>query len=106
MLTNDVVSFEQLGPVVFKTMQNELKDLQEPENINFTTVLGINFLAGSKYLLHSVKVGPKLTYLVAKFGGHITAHLPSVKVVFRFKTKQNPIWSKALTMPLTIWDFV
>ena len=44
----------------------------------------LTFLAGSKYLLPSVKVGSKLTYLVAKFGGHITAHLPSVQVVVRF----------------------
>ena len=58
------------------------------------SVLEITFLAGSKYLLPSVKVGSKLT-LVAKYGGHITAHLPSVQVVVRFKTKQNPIWSNA-----------
>ena len=70
------------------------------------SVLEINFLAGSKYLLPSVKVGSKLTYLVAKFGGHITAHLSSVQLIVRFKTKQNPIWSKALTMPLTIWNYV
>ena len=57
-------------------------------------------------LLPSVKVGSKLTYLVAKIGGHVIAHLPSVQVVVRFKTKQNPIWSKALTMPLTIWNYV
>ena len=43
--------------------------------------------------------------IVAKSGGHITAHLPSVQVIVRFKTKQNPIWSKALTMPLTIWNY-
>ena len=51
------------------------------------TVFEIIFLAGSKYLLPSVKVGNKLTYLVAKCGGHITAHLQSVQVVVRFKTK-------------------
>ena len=47
------------------------------------------------------KLKGKLIYLVAKFGGHITAHLPSVQVVVRFKTKQSPVWSKALIMPLT-----
>ena len=30
----------------------------------------------------------------------------SVQVVVRFKTKQNPMWSKALAMPLTIWNDV
>ena len=40
--------------------------------------------------------------LVAKLGGYITAHLLSAQVVVRFKTKQDPIWSKALTVPLTI----
>ena len=62
------------------------------------TVLEIIFLGGSKYLLPSVKVGSdsaQLTYLVAKFGGHIMVHLPSVQVVIKFKTKQNPKWSKA-----------
>ena len=53
-----------------------------------------------------LKLVEKLTYLVAKFGGRITAQLPAVQVVVRFKTTQNPIWSKALTMPLTIWDYV
>ena len=66
------------------------------------------FLAGIKYLLPSVKlpVVAKLTYLVAHFDGHIIAHLPSVQVVFRVMNKQNPIWSKALIMPLTIWNYV
>ena len=45
----------------------------------------------------------KLTYLVAIFGGHVTAGLPPI---VRFKTKQNSIWSKALIMPLTIWNCV
>ena len=48
------------------------------------------------------EVGGKLTYLVAKTGGHITAHLPLAPVVVLFMTKQNSIWSKALTIPLTI----
>ena len=45
----------------------------------------------------------KLTYLVAIMGGHVTARLPSMT---RFMTKQNSIWSKALIMPLTIWNCV
>ena len=45
----------------------------------------------------------KLTYLVAIIGGHVTAQLPTS---VRFMTKQNSIWSKALIMPLTIWNCV
>ena len=85
------------------------------------SVLEINFFVGSKYLLPRVKVCSKTNVLgsvqvvvrfktkqnpIAKFSGHITAHLPSVQVVVRFKTKQNPISSKVLTMPLTIWNYV
>ena len=66
----------------------------------------INFFAGSKHLLPGAEVGSKLTYLVAKFGGLITAHLPPALVVVKFKTKHNSIWSKALTVPLTIQNCV
>ena len=41
--------------------------------------------------------------LVATIGGHTTAWLPPI---IRFMTKQNSIWSKALIMPLTIWNCV
>ena len=34
---------------------------------------------------------------------HVTAGLPPI---VKFKTKQNSIWSKALIMPLTIWNCV
>ena len=64
-------------------------------------MLVINVLAGSKYLLPGVKVGSKNNILVAKFGGHITAHLPPVHILVRFKTKQNSIWLK---MSLTIME--
>ena len=63
-------------------------------------VLLPTFTLGSKYLLPSVKVGSK-----TNIPGHILAFLPSVQIVVRL-TKQNPIWSKALTMPLTIGDNV
>ena len=36
---------------------------------------------------------------------YVTAPLTSVQVVIRFKTKQKPIWSKALAVPLTIWNY-
>ena len=49
------------------------------------------------------KVEAKVTYLVAVIGGHVAALLPPI---VRFMTKQNSIWSKALIMPLTIWDCV
>ena len=55
----------------------------------------------SKYLLPGIKVVVKLRYLVATIGGLVTAQLPSIA---RFMTKQNSIWSKALSMPLTIWN--
>ena len=74
-------------------------------DMHCTTVLEINCFSLWQ-VLASVKIGSKLTFLAAKFGGHIIAHWPSIQVVVRFKTKQNPIWSKALTMPLTIWNYV
>ena len=49
------------------------------------------------------KVVAKQTYPVANIGGHVIAQLPSV---VRFMTKHNSIWSKALVMPLTIWNCV
>ena len=36
-------------------------------------------------------------------GGHVTAQLPPI---IRFMTKQNCVWSKALIMPLTVWNCV
>ena len=36
-------------------------------------------------------------------GGTVIAQLPPI---VRFMTKQNSIWSKALIMPLTIWNCV
>ena len=45
----------------------------------------------------------KLTYLKAIIVDHVTAKLPHI---VRFMTKQNYIWSKALIMPLTIWNCV
>ena len=59
------------------------------------------FSAGTCYLVF--KVVAKLTYLVAIIGGNVTAQLPPI---VRFMTKQNSIWSKALIMPLTIWNRV
>ena len=49
------------------------------------------------------KVVAKIAYLVAIVVGHVTAQLPPI---VRFMTKQNYIWSKAFTMPLTIWHCV
>ena len=49
------------------------------------------------------KVVAKPTYQVAIIGGHVTAELPAIA---RFMTKQNALWSKALVMPLTIWNYV
>ena len=69
-------------------------------------MLEINFFAGSKYLLPGVKVGSKTNITGGKNWWSVTSHLPSVQVVIRFKTKQNPIWSKTLSMPLTIWNYV
>ena len=60
-------------------------------------MLEINFF----YLVFMVVA--KLSYLVAIFGGHVTAGLPPI---VRFKTKQNSIWSKALIMPLNVWNCV
>ena len=51
---------------------------------------------GSKYLLPGIK-GSSKTYKPS------TAQLLPI---VRFMTKQNSIWSKALIMPLTIWNCV
>ena len=59
------------------------------------------WIASTFYLLF--KVVAKLTYLVAIIGGHVTALLSPI---VRFMTKQNSIWSKALIMPLTIWNCI
>ena len=67
-------------------------------------VLEINFfllVASPCYLVF--KVVAKLTYLVAITGGHITAQLPPI---VRLMTKQNSVWSKALIMPLTTWNYI
>ena len=92
----------------FLTLKLSANSLSAKKGLSpsYITVLEIKFLPGSKFLLPSIKVGSKTNILGSKFGGHITAHLTSVQVVIRFKTKQNPIWSKALTMPLTIWNYV
>ena len=66
----------------------------------------INFFADCKLLLPGAEVGSKITYLVAKNGCHITAHMSPALVVVGFKTKQNSIWSNALKVPLTIWNCV
>ena len=60
----------------------------------------LNFSVGCYLVL---KVVAKLTYLVAIIGGHVTTKLPHI---LRFMTKQNSIRSKALIMPLTIWNCV
>ena len=70
------------------------------------SVVEMNFFASSKHLLPGAEAGSKLTYLVAKIGGCITILLPPALIVVKFKAKQNSIWSKALTMPLTIWNCV
>ena len=59
------------------------------------------WLASICYLVF--KVVAKLTYLVAIIGSLVTTRLP---LLVRFMTKQNSIWSKALIMPLTIWNCV
>ena len=59
------------------------------------------WVASTCYLEY--KIVAKLTYVVAIFGGHVTAGLPPIVI---FKTKQNSIWSKALIMRLTIWNCV
>ena len=45
-----------------------------------------------------LKPNKTVCQLPAHIGGHITAGLPPI---VRFMTKQNSIWTKALTMPLT-----
>ena len=53
------------------------------------------------------KVVAKLTYLVAIIGGYVTAKLPAkLPHIVKCMTKQNSTWSKALIMPLTIWNYV
>ena len=63
-------------------------------------------------LLPGVKLVAKLTYLVAKTGGHIGGKWVIIwspvsrLVVVRLKTKHNSMWSKAFKMPWTIWNGV
>ena len=45
-------------------------------------------------------------WVKAKTGGQITILLQPNPVVARFMTKQNFIWSKALRMHLTLWEYV
>ena len=63
----------------------------------------LTIFAVSKYLLPGIKVVAKLTYPVANIGGLGIIQLPSF---VRCMTKHNVIWSKALIMPLTIWNCV
>ena len=64
-------------------------------------MLEINdFFAGGKYLLPGI-IG--ITYPVANIGDSVIAQLPPF---VRYMTKHNSIWSKALIMPLTIWNYV
>ena len=58
-------------------------------------------VASTCYLVF--KVVAEQAYLVAIIGGHVTDQLPPI---VRFMTKQNSIWSKALIMPMTIWNCV
>ena len=46
----------------------------------------------------------KFIYLEALIGCRTTVLLPALRVVVRLNTKQNSIWSKAMTMPLTIME--
>ena len=75
--------------------------------IDSETVLEINFFCRYQVLAGTCdmvfKAVAKLTYPVANIGGCVTAWLPPI---VNFMTKQNSIWSKALIMPLTIWNCV
>ena len=59
----------------------------------------MNFFCGCYLVFKAVE---KLTYLVAIIGGCVYSYHP----LSDLWTKQNSIWSKALIMPLTIWNCV
>ena len=88
--------------VTFSSLVQQCRDWRDSAFYRMlvcTSVSDINFFCG--YLVF--KVIAKLTYLVAILGGHVTAWLPPI---IRLMIKQNSIWSKALLMPLTIWNCV
>ena len=64
--------------------------------------LKLTSFAGSKYLLAGKKKA-KLTNPIANIGCRVIDQLPSF---VRFMTKYNSIWSKALIMPLIMWNCV
>ena len=82
-----------------------LKSNQKAMSNKGHSVLQIYFFCRYEVLAiwNNKKVVAKLTYPVANTGGHVIAQLPSF---VRFMTKHNSIWSKALIMPLTIWNYV
>ena len=62
------------------------------------------FLASSKYLLPYINVGSETNIPNSKNWWHITAHLPFVQVVVRFKTKQRHwqcLWPYRIMFSLT-----
>ena len=61
----------------------------------------LTFFVGGNYLVF--KVVAKLTYLLAIIGGHVAVRLQPIVSLL---TKQNSIWSRALIMPSTIWNYV
>ena len=63
------------------------------------------FFAGGKYLLPGINGSSKtnIPSAVSKYGDIVIAQLPPF---VRYMTKHNSIWSKALIMPLTIWNCV
>ena len=65
--------------------------------------------AGSKYLLPAIKGSSKtniVAYPVASIGGYGISQLVQLAPIVRCMTKHNSILSKALVMPLTIWNCV
>ena len=67
-----------------------------------TCVRNLLFLWVASTCYPVFKVVAKLTVII---GGHVTAKL-HVRHIVRFITKQNSIWSKALIMPLILWNCV
>ena len=71
-------------------------------------VLKINFFAGTwGYFLPGVKIGSKTNTPGRKnWWPHNSPLTPYTgRIFFRWKTKQNFIWSNALIIPLTIWNW-
>ena len=56
----------------------------------------LTFSVGSKYLLPGIKIVASNNYWWPF----------NRSTIVRFMTKQNSVWSKALKMPLTIWNCV